>query len=313
MIAEGAHPERITVCHTGGATRGDEDLGAARARCRQELGVDAHARLLVYPARLCAQKQPRVFAETMRVLADQRIPFTCVVAGDGPDRAWLGAYVKRHRLTGRVRLVGAVSPARMSALMAAADICFLPSTHEGVALTLYEAMSAGAVFVGADVGGQREVLSGECGVLLPRLGDELREAGAYAVALSRLLRDPIARQAMGSAARRRIAEGFSIARMADEIEAALAQARRLHLEAPPVSIDHAVGNLTASRAIEYQRMADLAELRWAHPPDVLAGGGWRLWIFRQFTWLEPAYAWGLRRGWHWLPAARERIRAALAS
>jgi hypothetical protein len=38
-----------------------------------------------------------------------------------------------------------------------------------------------------------------------------------------------------------------------------------------------------------------------------------MWLFRQATHLEPLYAWGVKRGWRWLPVARERIRAALAS
>jgi hypothetical protein len=92
-------------------------------------------------------------------------------------------------------------------------------------------------------------------------------------------------------------------------------AERLHRERPRAPLSHDVGQLMATRAIEHDRVARLAEDLWARqagmPP--LDGGGWRLWLFRMCTHLEPAYAWGLRRGWRWLPAARERIRASLAS
>jgi glycosyltransferase involved in cell wall biosynthesis len=315
MRTEGADIGRVSVCYTGGRVGSEEEIRAARTSGRQELGVSDDQIVLLYPARLCAQKQPRVFAETMRILADEGLRLICIVAGDGPERAWLGAYLKRRRLTERVRLLGVVSPARMSVLMAAADICFLPSTHEGVALTLYEAMSAGTVFVGADVGGQREVVDESCGVLLPRLDDERREAAAYAVALSQLARDRSALRAYGEAARRRIAEQFSQVQMGKTLQEAFARACQLRVSHPRPSIHPDVGELMAARAIEHERLTGVAEALWTgHQPDgTMAGGGWRFWVFRQCSKLEPAYAWGLRRGWQWLPAARERIRSALAS
>jgi glycosyltransferase involved in cell wall biosynthesis len=315
MVAEGAEPDRLRVCYTGGRVVPDDGLRRAREQVRDELGVGAAERLILYPARLCAQKQPRVFAATMQLLADQGAAFHCIVAGDGPDRAWLGAFLKRHRLTERVRLLGPVPPERVGDLMAAADICFLPSTHEGVALTLYEAMSHGCVFVGADVGGQAEVATEPFAVLLPRQRDEEREAAAYAVAISQLLHDPDAMRGTGEAARRRIAERFSVEQMAATMEQAFAMAERLHREKPRPALTSEIATLMATRAIEYDRVAAVAEELWSReagmPP--LYGGGWRLWVFRMCTHLEPAYAWGVRRGWRWLPTAREWIRASLAS
>jgi hypothetical protein len=203
----------------------------------------------------------------------------------------------------------------MNDLMAAADICFLPSTHEGVALTLYEAMSRGAVFVGADVGGQSEVATAECAVLLPRLFDVSRGAAAYAVCLSQLLRSPATMARMGSESRRRIAKQFTIDQTMASLEAAFGRARDLHCRQPRPLIPTAIADLTAVRAIEYDRVRRLADELWARGVRRRspAGGGWRMWVFRQCTWLEPAYSWGVRRGWRWLPVARERIRAALVS
>jgi hypothetical protein len=198
--------------------------------------------------------------------------------------------------------------------MSAADICFLPSTHEGVALTLYEAMSRGCVFVGADVGGQAEVAPEPFGVLLPRLGDGDREAAAYVDAISQLLANRIEMRRTGDAARRRIAEIFSLEHMVETMENAFATAERLRHERPRVPLAQDAAELMATRAIEYDRVSRLAEALWTRHAGVppLEGGGWRLWMFRMCTHLEPAYAWGVRRGWRWLPAARERIRAALA-
>ncbi len=62
--------------------------------------------------------------------------------------------------------VGALPNPRLRDLMAAADILFLPSAWEGIAQSIYEAMAAGLVVVGADVGGQRELVTPDCGYLL---------------------------------------------------------------------------------------------------------------------------------------------------
>ncbi len=85
MIARGAEPDRIHVCYTGvdpDLWRPDERY---RATMRRQLGVDGQLPLILYACRICAQKQPRVFAATMLHLLRERIPFAAVVAGDGPD------------------------------------------------------------------------------------------------------------------------------------------------------------------------------------------------------------------------------------
>jgi len=51
--------------------------------------------------------------------------------------------------------------------MAAADILLLPSVNEGLAIVLLEALAMELVPVAADVGGQRELLTPDCGFLIP--------------------------------------------------------------------------------------------------------------------------------------------------
>jgi glycosyltransferase involved in cell wall biosynthesis len=88
--------------------------------------------------------------------------------------------------------------------MLASDIFFLPSEMEGIALVQMESMAAGMVFVGADVGGQAEVItpSCDCGVLVPRSQPD-REAQRYAEYIHRLVQEPERRQKIGALRRRR--------------------------------------------------------------------------------------------------------------
>ena len=95
-----------------------------------------------------------------------------MVAGDGPDFDWLKTFIHKNRLERQVRLLGALPNDDIRDLLAAADIFFLPSEWEGIALSVYEAMACGVPVVGADVSGQVELVTPECGVLIGRGSEE---------------------------------------------------------------------------------------------------------------------------------------------
>jgi glycosyltransferase involved in cell wall biosynthesis len=135
------------------------------------------------------------------------------VAGEGDELPALRRFLADHRLDARVRLLGWVSPERMLELQAAADIFFLPSRLEGLSLALFEAMAMETVPVSARVGGQDELVTPDCGVLVSP-GDG--EIDRYVVAIRRLIESrPLC--PMGSAARRRVVESFSLDKMGDRM------------------------------------------------------------------------------------------------
>jgi glycosyltransferase involved in cell wall biosynthesis len=83
-------------------------------------------------------------------------------------------------------------------------IVVLCSVSEGLPYTLIEAMTSGRACVATDVGGVGETL-GETGLLVPP-----RDPAALARACLALLRDPARRRRLGSAARRRALELFTV-------------------------------------------------------------------------------------------------------
>src|SRR5262249_41913150 len=151
------------------------------------------------------QKRPLVFAETMRRLRDTGTAFVALVAGDGPDRSALRAFLRRHHLEDRVRLLGPQSPERVRRLLQAADVFFLPSRFEGVSVGIFEAMASGVCVVATDVGGQRELVTPDAGLLLPVTGDDA-DPEIYARTLHELLDDPARRRSLAAAARARVSE-----------------------------------------------------------------------------------------------------------
>jgi glycosyltransferase involved in cell wall biosynthesis len=136
------------------------------------------------------------------------------IVGDGPDA---------ERLHARARALGLADDARLAFLpfappaarhLRALDVYVLPSAWEAFPIAVLEALACGVPQVVTDVGGSREAVTPETGVLVPA-----RDPGALADALAALLRDPERRAAMARASVARHAERFTVERMVRETAA----------------------------------------------------------------------------------------------
>jgi glycosyltransferase involved in cell wall biosynthesis len=126
-----------------------------------------------------------------------------IVAGP-VEEAYKAELLKTHRPEG-VEFTGELGHEEAMKLMAGADLFVLPSYTEGFPNVILEAMALGRPIVATAVGAIPEMLSDGCGVLIkPRSAEELAEA------LSRVLSDPGLREGLGSRARTRALEEFSL-------------------------------------------------------------------------------------------------------
>lgn len=209
MQAVGMDENRLRVCPIGVDHKKwipDSDL---REKTRKEFRFSEDEVVIIYAVRLEAQKQPLIFAETMRLLAIKGLDFQVIVAGDGSLRKSLEEFISKHNLANQIRLIGSISEDRMQAVLNVGDIFFLPSQNEGISAAIYEAMSVGLPIVAADVGGQSELVTKDCGILLPILPVE-QQPEAYARVLERLIEDEKLRIRMKHACRERIMNGFTL-------------------------------------------------------------------------------------------------------
>lgn len=88
-----------------------------------------------------------------------------VIAGDGPERGALERRAADGGGAARVAFLGAVDDADLPRLLAAADLCVLPSRAlEGFGLVTLEALACGTPVLATDVGANPEAL----GALAPR-------------------------------------------------------------------------------------------------------------------------------------------------
>jgi glycosyltransferase involved in cell wall biosynthesis len=261
MITRGGDPDRIEVCYTHIDPRGWVPDPKVRERVRRELSIPDNARVILYAARLCEQKQPRVFAQVMRQLHKKNVEFVALVAGDGEDRSWLEQFIQKNDLQASVKLLGTTPYSRLPELMWASDIFFLPSQWEGIALSLFQAMASGLVIVGADVGGQRELVENDCGILLPR-SDEATEVLRYTEALEQLLRDPARCAAFAKRARQRITERYDSYELGQRMVDLFQQARHLQKTQPRETPSLGLGLACATEAIEFTRLSTAADWMW---------------------------------------------------
>jgi glycosyltransferase involved in cell wall biosynthesis len=122
------------------------------------------------------------------------------IAGDRTrDRnaaAQLDADIARHALGDRIAAPGAVSPQRLAALYAEADVFVLASHFEGYGMAYAEAVAHGMPVIGTSAGAIPDTVPPDAGLLVDP-GDSI----ALARALRRVIGDADLRQRLASAAR----------------------------------------------------------------------------------------------------------------
>jgi glycosyltransferase involved in cell wall biosynthesis len=167
---------------------------------------------IAFVGRLVAGKGADVALEAMTRLGGRR--FEAVWIGDGPERTALEARARAAAVP--ARFTGWLDPdARDAELAAAAFLVFPSQLPESFGLVGVEAGRLGRPAVGFGTGGTPEwLIDGETGLVAR---DESAEE--LAVAMARLLDDPIVCRSLGARARARAAERFS---PAPSVEAVIA-------------------------------------------------------------------------------------------
>jgi glycosyltransferase involved in cell wall biosynthesis len=163
-------------------------------------------------AALEVRKGQRFLLEAAALLKNQGLEVELRIAGDGPERAALETQAAQLGLSDRVSFLGFVS--EPSRFLTEIDIAVLPSLHEGLGVAALEAMAAAKPVIATRVGGLSEsVIDGVTGLLVAP-----RDARVLAEAVAVLVRDRARAAAMGQRGRERVAQEFSLARMARQNE-----------------------------------------------------------------------------------------------
>jgi glycosyltransferase involved in cell wall biosynthesis len=151
---------------------------------------------VLFAAAVCRRKGVDVLMEAWPTVLEHHADAELLLAGPAAD-------VTPPRLPG-VRVLGAVPPQHVRALIADVDVAVLPSRSEGLPVFVLEAMAAGRPVVATDIGDLAELVGDGGRVVPPGCVTSL------ASALSALLADPVSAADRGELGRRRVAQRYDV-------------------------------------------------------------------------------------------------------
>ena len=206
QVAAFVDPATLAKVHT---VRCGIDLNAFSPPAQREAGAPE----ILCVGALSRRKGHVVLLDALPAVLEAVLTARLTLAGDGEEREFLEAHASELGVRESVRFLGAVEHDRMAQLYDAADVFCLPSFAEGVPVVLMEAMAMELPVVATNIMGVPELVEHEVSGLLvpPARPDLLGEA------LVRLLADPEARERMGGAGRRRVAERYDRATTSGEL------------------------------------------------------------------------------------------------
>ena len=152
----------------------------------------------------------------LRALGKLRASFPqlqCRIIGEGPDRARFEALARELGIGQQVQFVGRQSRMEVAEAMRRCSVFVLPSRNEGLGCVYLEAMSSGKPVIACHGQGIAEVIDHEKnGWLIPADGLEQLVQG-----LSVLLGSPEVCARIGTAARQKILERFTLSHQAQQL------------------------------------------------------------------------------------------------
>ncbi len=182
---------------------------------RRELGIGDDTLLVAIVGRLVPIKNHRMFLDVARKVKEglagrRKVRF--LIVGDGEMRAGLEEYARKQGLGDSVIFTGWIED--LAKVYADVDVVALTSLNEGTPVSLIEAMASGKAVITTDVGGVRDLVSGdETGCLIPR--DDLE---GFSKKLLELLDEKETRVRYGARGRESVRERYSYTRLVRDIK-----------------------------------------------------------------------------------------------
>jgi glycosyltransferase involved in cell wall biosynthesis len=130
------------------------------------------------------------------------------IIGDGPQRSSLEALARELGLEHRVRFLGWLTQSEVARELSLSQAFVFPSLREFGGGVVLEAMAMGLPPIVVDYGGPGELVTPDCGVLVPLVSRE-KLIPALASAMETVATDPALRHCLGQSARKRVLEEFT--------------------------------------------------------------------------------------------------------
>lgn len=178
-----------------------------RAEAKRRLGLP-EGPLLGFIGRLTEAKGLTYLLQALQDLPAELRTAQLAIVGDGEYRPALLTEIRDRALADRVHLLGTRRDTPL--IYSALDVFVLPSRVEAFPMVVLEAMACGAPVVATTAGDVAHIIVHDACGLTVAPGD----AGALAVAITRILADPALAQRFADTGRARVKEKFSSEAMA---------------------------------------------------------------------------------------------------
>jgi len=197
LVSQGAKPETISVVYNGYGLIDEPQLDRLERDPFPVLGT---------VARVTPLKGIEDAIRALAVLKPEFPDASYLVVGDGNGLEPCRTLATGLGLADSVHFVGYRKD--IENYLARMDLFVFPSLKEGMGIALVEAMAQGLATVATNIGGIPEVITPECGILVPP-----HDPAELALQISKLLLDNSKREEMGRCAKRRAQAVFSVAAM----------------------------------------------------------------------------------------------------
>lgn len=181
MLVRRGFPEEAIFVTYNGIDMNKKEIAVDKERFLDRYGLKKYAdhMLFVIAARLDLVKDHMTLLRAVAQNKDNFEKAHVLIAGQGPEREKLMAYVKEEGLEGLVSFLGQVSDP--FSLYEAGDVNLLTSVSESFPYALLEGAKAKISFIATDVGGIGE-MAGDCGMLFqPKDAEGLSREMLYAL------------------------------------------------------------------------------------------------------------------------------------
>lgn len=154
--------ETLFVHGVGVDTDHFERLSIDRNQKRSEFNINPEDFMIMCVGELCKNKNHRVIIKAISMINRQDIQ--CIICGVGELKDELQKMIDDHGLSERIMLTGYRTD--VAELLSAADLFAFPSFHEGLPVSVMEAMSAGLPVVCSEIRGNVDLIRNEEGGFL---------------------------------------------------------------------------------------------------------------------------------------------------
>lgn len=141
-----------------------------RDKLKEEYNLPKDKYIMSFICRISEQKRPMLLLEVIKKLKETRDDFVVLIIGDGNLLNKMKSTAKKYNLLNNMIFMGRTN--KTDEIYDVSDLTINCSIKEGLALTAYESLAMGVPVVSSDVGGQKELIDENTGVIVPCMQEE---------------------------------------------------------------------------------------------------------------------------------------------